>query len=106
MLLVPSPGCRNYLFELAMLRIPAQLAHNFHRGSHQLRWVARTAWFLHRRNSPAAHCFTGLDHLSNRVAIPIAQIVKSPGARSHGQDMSLGQINDMNVVPDACSVGG
>src|SRR5947208_16520253 len=50
---------------------------------------------------PLAH----LDDFADRVTLAVAQVEKAVPARSHGENMRPGQINDVNVIADTRAVG-
>src|SRR5581483_5732533 len=105
MLLVPVPGGGDDVFELGILGFPAEFADGFFGGGDKFGRVAGTAGFFNGGDFFAGDFFAGLDNLTHGIAIAVAEVVKSLFAGREGQDMGLGQINDVDIIPDAGAVG-
>ena len=70
--------------------------------------IARAARSIHSRDRMAGHLARRLDHLTDGIALSIAQVV-GPAAliqSAQGQDVGLGQVKHMDIVAHAGAVGG
>src|SRR5579859_8130519 len=89
MCLVPGPRGADDIFELGILRFPAEFANRLLRRGHQLWGVTRPARFFDGRYARAADLFAHLDHLPHRIAVAVAKVVKALLAGLQSQDMRL-----------------
>src|SRR5258708_6112759 len=102
---VPFPGGGDDVFELWILRFPAQFTNGFFGGGDEFGRITRAARFLNRRDFLSAHLLAHLDDLADGIAVAVAQIVKALLARREREDVRLREIDDVNVVADARAVG-
>ena len=71
----------------------------------QFRRIPRPPRFLHRGDFDSRDFLAHLDDLPHRIAVPVAQVVKTLLAGFQGQDVSLRQVHDVDVVANAGAVG-
>ena len=101
MLHVPGPCALDDRVDVLKARLPAKLALDFIRSRDEPRGIARTAWLFHDgdvfpRDPPAA-----VDDLADAGAAAGAQVVEGARLRAKGEAMGLGEVEDVDVVPDA-----
>ena len=101
---MPTPCGLHYLFQARKLRLPAKLSDRFLSGGYQARRIARTPGFLNGLDAHASNVLAHFDDFAHRIAVAVAQVKKALFAWRQGQDMSLRQVSDMDVVANACAV--
>ena len=91
-----------------MLGFPAQLAPEGLAAGHEHGRVSWTSWADLDRDGMASDLAGRVDDLFDREALSVAQVVGAATAvqRAQSKDMTLGQVQDMDVVPHAGAVGG
>lgn len=109
--LMPGPGGRDDLIEVAKPGLPAEQALRLGGITDQSSGVARaTAAVLHR-DLLARDASDGVEHLAYRVAFLTRADVEDVGGRARCQqverlDVSIGQVRHVDVVAHASPVGG
>src|SRR5207244_7865586 len=106
MFFVPGPGGRDNVFQFRIFGFPAEFARGLLSGGHQFGGSARTARLFDRWNPLTGNFFAGAKHFAHGVSVAIAEVIKSLLAGGWGEDMSLGEVNDVDVVADAGSIRG
>src|SRR6185369_11336230 len=67
--------------------------------------VAVAARLFDRFDGLAGDLLAHLDDFADRVTLAVAQIEETAPARSHGENVRPGQINDVNVIAHTRAVG-
>jgi hypothetical protein len=105
----PPPGAADNGRQITELGVPAELAAGFVGTGHQDGRIALPAGRDGHLNRAIADAAGGLDNLEDGVAVAVAQI-EGPTAEAvdidDGLEVSLGNIEDVDVIPDTSAVGG
>ena len=103
---VPIPGSFNDSTQRVIVRMPAQFLANEVTAGDQLSWVASTRGSNFSRNRMPCHLAGRVDDFPDTEAFAIAQIERvAPMLQGiQGQNVCLGQIEYMNVVPNTRAV--
>ena len=101
---MPAPCRVHDLFESGVARFPAEFVDGLLGSGYEPGWVAVASCFLDGGDRFAADLPAGLDHFADGVALAVAEIVKTTFARLEREYVSLGEIDDVNVVADTGAV--
>ena len=104
MTFVPVPCGRDNVVQFRIARFPAQIANSSFRRCNESWRVTRTAWFFDSLNFFPGYFFARLNHLSHGITITVAQVIEALLAGLKAEDVSLGKIDDVNVIPDASAI--
>src|SRR5688572_28211631 len=105
MCFMPFPGGADNLFELRIFWFPAEFIPCFVGSGDQFWWITRATRLFDYRDFPLADAFTRRDYFSHRVTIAVAKIVEALFAGDHRENVGLRQINNVDVIANAGSVG-
>ena len=107
---MPLPGGGDDGAQVIVLGLPAQHLHRLLRGGDELGGIAGPAGRDLRGDGVAGDAPGHVDDLLHREAHAVAQVEDIVLATLEqivqGQDVGLGQVGNMDVVPDAGAVGG
>src|SRR5438093_11660494 len=104
---VPVPSRFHDRAQLGIARLPAQLALDFIRAGDQDGRIAVAAWPFLNRHGFSRDLLGGLNHFPDAVALANAQVVAQAIAGLQllqSEQMSLGEIVDVNIVANAGAV--
>src|SRR5438128_3826631 len=108
MIAMPAPGRFHNRVELGKARRPVQLASSFGRRSEQNRRIAGAARRQRPRYGSTCYPLDGTDDLLDRVRTAGAEIVSGRDISFHDSlerlDMRVGEVGDMDVVPQTGAV--
>ena len=97
---MPGPGGSDDVFQPGVFGLPAQLADRLFRGGNQPGGIAGTARLFNCRNSLAAHLFAHPNHFAHGVTVAVAEVVKALAAGCQSEPVRLGEVEDMNIIPN------
>src|SRR5690606_9433882 len=95
------PRVRDDGLQIRQLRIPARLGNGAGGRGDEGRRVAAAARGVLRRNRVAGDLAAGVDDLADRVAVAGAEVedaVRARLVRAQGQQVSVGEVLDVDVV--------
>ncbi len=102
---MPLPGTFQNDIEGLKLRLPAEFPLYFFRRGNQPRRITRAPRFLHHFDFSTADFPAGIDHLSDAGASAGAEIEKITFRSAERQNVGPGEIDDVNVIANAGSIG-
>lgn len=107
---MPIPSRSDNLFNRRMTWFPAKYFFTFLGGSNEHCWISGAAAFFYHFEVLARHFLCSFNHFADAEALFAAQVevVAFSALKQvfHGQYMGLGQVDDVDVVPDAGAVRG
>jgi hypothetical protein len=103
---VPGPGAFDDFFDGLEFRGPAKFALDFVGAGNEAGGVARAAGFLDYGNGFAGDFFAGGDDFADAGAAAGAEVVEGAALYAEGEDVGLGEVDDVDIVADAGAVRG
>src|SRR5687767_13375550 len=104
----PAPGRFDDHAQILKLRLAAKLALYLIGACDQDRRIARATWSYADRNFFAGYLPSSVDHFANAVAVTATAKIVDPAAVAHraeSEDMRSSEIDDVDIVAQASSVG-
>src|SRR5262245_61187803 len=98
MFFVPLPCSGHNVFQLWKSGFPAEFLFCLVRGGHKFWRIAGAARLFSSGNFFTGDFFAALNHLANRITVAIAEVVKAFLSWFQGPQVSVGEINDMDVI--------
>ncbi len=107
--LVPGPGAGQDVVEVGVFGLPAEIGFGLFGAGDQAGGVAVAARFDFDGDGVAGDAARGFDDLLDGEAVAVAEVVDHAVAVGEGverEDVSVGEVGDVDVVADAGAVGG
>src|SRR5438876_1965117 len=104
MFLLPTPGRCDDVLEFRVFWYPTELFQRFVGASDQSRRIAMPARFLDCSDRPARDFLAHLNHFADGITRAVSQVVETLSSVRQGEDVRLGEVNDVNVVANASAI--
>ena len=102
---MPAPRALDDGGQVFELWLPTQFTLDFLRGGDESRRITGPARLFHNRDFLSGYIPTNLDHFAHARTAAGAEIVRSAGRSLEREDVSVGQIDNVDVIANAGAVG-
>src|SRR4029077_16770628 len=100
----PFPGALDNCVEGLELRLPPKFLLDPFRVSNEPGRVARSAWFFNRLDFSSSDFAARFEHFSSARTAARAEVVTAADGFAESQNMSVGEIEDVNVIANTGSI--